>query len=108
MNTRDLSKFGYRELDMAGDLLKAIKDQGLPNGFDDEGITVEFNPNSGNVFLVNEEFQTAMMNGDTLEHFYSCGECGAEGFKEDFESGAATDDPHTFDDEGGIEHTEAE
>ena len=106
-NTQDLSKFGYRELDMAGDLLKAIGSKGLPEGFDDEGVTVEFNPNSGNVFLVNAEYQVAMMNGDDLEIFYSCGECGAECFKEDFDSKAATDEPHTIDG-ASIEHDGAE
>lgn len=104
MNTRNLSEYGYRELDMAGDLLKAIGKQGLPNGFNDDGVTVEFNPNSGYVFLVNDDDQTAMMNGDKLEHYLSCGYCGAEGFKEDFESGEATNDPHTIDEFGTITH----
>ena len=39
-----------------------------------------FNKMSGNVFLTNSEFQVAMMNGDTLESFYSCLQCGNEGF----------------------------
>ena len=39
--------------------------------------------NSGNVFLTNANYDVAMMNGDTLESFYSCPNCGHEGFKED-------------------------
>lgn len=82
-NTRDLSKFGYRELDMAGDLLKAIKN-GLPEDFDDQGIAVEFNPNSGNVFLVNEDFQVAMVDDEgNLYSFYSTPYAGLEGSFED-------------------------
>jgi hypothetical protein len=81
-NTRDLSKFGYRELEMAGRLLSNLKD--IDAG---DGLTVEFNPNSGNVFLVDEDFRVWMMNGDKIEEFFSCSECGNEGFKEDFAKG---------------------
>ena len=69
--TEDLTKFGYRELDIAGDLLKAIK-KGLPIDFDREGIKVGFNMNSGNVFLVNAEYQVAMVDDEgNLYSFYS-------------------------------------
>ena len=81
--TTDLSKFGYRERKMAAELLTASCDQGLPDDFDDSEVTVMMNTNSGLVFLTNADFQVAMMNGDTLESFYSCPECGHEGFKED-------------------------
>lgn len=81
-NTRDLSKFGYRELDMAGDLLKAIKN-GLPEDFDNQGIAVEFNPNSGEVFLVNDDCQVAMVSDGELYSFYSTPSEGREGSFED-------------------------
>lgn len=101
-NTQDLSKFGYRELDMAADLLKA-----LANGegdFLNDGITLEFNPNSGNVFVYDEEFNTGMMNGDKFEQHYTCGECGAVGFAEDF----SDDDTHKiYDGESNLGHKEA-
>jgi len=82
-NTQDLSKFGYRELDLAGDLLKALKTDKDKTRFLGEGIVVEFNPNSGNVFLVDSDYNVAMMNGDNLEDFFTCPYCGHEGFLED-------------------------
>ena len=80
--TSDLSKFGARERKMAGELLLAAS-RGLPDDFADEGVTVMFNTSSGYVFLTNDDFQVAMMNGDKLESFYYCNECGCEGFKDD-------------------------
>lgn len=83
MTTIDLSKFGYRELDMAGDLLKAIKD-GLPDDFYDVGITVMMNQNSGNVFLTNDDLQVAMLNDEgKLESWYWTPYEGIEGFFDD-------------------------
>jgi hypothetical protein len=81
-NTRNLSKFGYRELDMAAELLEAIKN-GLPEDFEDDGIAVEFNPNSGCVFLVNNNYQTAMVDEGKLYSFYSTPYEGLEGSFED-------------------------
>lgn len=83
--TSDLSQFGYRERKMAAELLTASVEQGFPEDFDDDGVTVAMNRNSGNVFLTNAEYQVAMMNGDKLESWYSCPECGHEGFKDDME-----------------------
>lgn len=85
ITTTDLSKFGYREITMAKDLLTAWVDHGLPKDFEDDGVTVMMNTHSGNVFLTNSEYQVAMMNGDKLESFYNCPECGHEGFQEDME-----------------------
>ena len=75
----DLSKFGYREKEIAAKLLTAMC-KGLPEDFDDDEVTVAMNTNSGYVFLTNSEYQVAMFNGDNLESFYSCPECGCEGF----------------------------
>lgn len=83
--TTDLSDFGSRERAMAEELLKAWREQGLPDDFDIDNVTIMMNKNSGCVFLSNSEFQAAMMNGDKLETFYSCPECGHEGFAEDME-----------------------
>lgn len=85
ITTSDLSDFGARERKMAEELLKAWREQGLPEDFDADKVTVMMNKNSGNVFLTNSEFQVAMMNGDTLESFYSCPQCGHEGFKDEME-----------------------
>jgi len=86
--TEDLAKFGFRELDIAGDLLKAIK-KGLPTDFDDQGIKVGFNMNSGNVFLTNEDYQVAFADDQgSLYSFYSSPYEGKEGsfeeLKEEF------------------------
>ena len=83
--TTDFSKFGFREREMAEELLKASRVQGFPEDFYDDETTIMMNMNSGNVFFTNSEFQVAMMNDDKLESFYSCPECGQEGFKEDIE-----------------------
>lgn len=80
ITTTDLSRFGYRERKMTRELLQAWEDQGLPEDFGDEEVTVMFNFYSGNVFLTNSEYQTAMLNGDMLESFYNCPNCGNEGF----------------------------
>jgi len=83
-NTRDLTKFGYRELDEAITLLKALRDNDKTR-FLNDGVAIEFNQNSGNVFLVDEDCNVAMMNGDNLEDWFSCPICGHEGFLEDME-----------------------
>ena len=82
ITTTDLSKFGWREWSELRRILDAMIDKGLPEEFDNSNIHAMFNKNSGNVFLTNDECQVAMMNGDKLELFYSCPECGHEGFKD--------------------------
>ena len=95
--TEDLTKFGYRELDIAGDLLKAIK-KGLPSDFYDEGIKLGFNTHSGNVFLTNSEYQVAMVDDDgNLYSFYSTPYEGREGSYEDLKE--KYDDMHFEDQE---------
>lgn len=82
-NTRDISKMGYREIDMAADLMKKYANGGQWEGENNlsDGVAVEFNPSSGNVFLVDEDYNTAMLNDeDKLEMFLNCGYCSAEGF----------------------------
>ena len=106
-NTIDLSKFGYVELKETAKLLNAyIEDTEVLDG---DGVKVEFNPNSGCVFLVDEDFNVAMLNTesipqyddigniashkdvDKLELWYNCPICGHEGFLEDM--------PHHSDDD---------
>ena len=83
MTTCDLSQFGFRELKMAAELLTALtKGGGWPDGLGSD-VKVMMNTHSGYVFLTDEDYNVAMMNGDTLEMFYSCPECGAEGFAEE-------------------------
>lgn len=85
ITTTDMAKFGSRERKLAAKLLTASVEQGFPNDFNDDEVTVTMNTNSGNVFLTNSDFQVAMMNGNKLESFYSCPECGHEGFKEEMD-----------------------
>ncbi len=85
ITTTDLSKFGYRERAMAEELLHEWNEGNLPEDFYDDEVQIMMNILTGYVFLTNSEYQVAMMNGDTLESFYSCPECGNEGFLEDFE-----------------------
>lgn len=81
ITTTDFSKFGYRERKLAEQLLKVWNEQGLPEGFYDNEVTIMMNTHSGNIFLTNSEFQVAMMNGDQLESYHSDPETGEEGFK---------------------------
>ena len=83
ITTTDLAKFGWREKRMAAELLNAMIEQGLPEDFEDDEITIMFNTHSGNVFLTNSEYQVAMMNGEKLESFYITPYHGYEGFAED-------------------------
>jgi len=82
-NTRDISKFGYREKEMASKLL-ALEDT---QDFLGDGVTIEFNPNSGFVFLVDENYMVGVLNDDetAVVEFISCGTCDYEGTKSDYE-----------------------
>jgi len=85
ITTTDLSNFGFRELKMLELLLTAMRKQGLPQNFYNDEVTPMMNTQSGCVFLTNSEYQIAMLNKDKLEVWYSCSNCGHEGFKDDFE-----------------------
>ena len=78
-NLNDIITFD-RERAKTIKLLQAWGEQGLPSDFYKGGIRVERNRNSGYVFLVNDKYQCAMMNGDKLESFYSSPHDGHEGF----------------------------
>ena len=80
MTTTNLSDFGYRELAMLEELLKAMREQGLPCDFYDDEVCPMMNQSSGNVFLTNSDYQVAMMNGERLESFYFLSYYGNEGF----------------------------
>ena|ERR1035441_3819938 len=76
--TSDLTKFGYRELDMAADLLKAYANDKNTVDFGDN-VNVFMNDTSGNVFLSGEEFKVGVLEDGKVVEFYSCPECGNEG-----------------------------
>lgn len=82
INTNDLSEFGFIELEESAILLtEYVKNTSIL----DNGVKLELNRDSGKVFLVDENYNVAMMNGNKLEKFYSCPYCGHEGFKEDMQ-----------------------
>lgn len=91
MTTTNLSDFGARELYMLEELLKAMREQGLPYDFYDDDVHPMMNRYSGDVFLTNSEYQVAMMNGDKLESFYTLSYHGNDGFLDelliDYENG---------------------
>lgn len=80
MTTTNLSDFGYRELAILEELLKAMREQGLPEDFYNDEVHPMMNQSSGNVFLTNSDYQVAMLNGDKLESFYFLSYHGNEGF----------------------------
>ena len=82
--TTNLADFGYRELDMAADILRAWADGNLPDDFYDDGVQLMMNTDSGSVFLTNSDYQVAMLNGDgELESWYYLSYAGNEGFASD-------------------------
>jgi hypothetical protein len=74
------------EQEMVEDFLKTCRAQGLPEGFSDEGVAVNFH--EGEVFLTNAEGQIAAFYGANLEMLYRCHSCGTEGFAEELMSHA--------------------
>lgn len=83
VTTTNLADFGFHEREELIQILRAWHSKGLPYGFDDDEVVPMFNRNSGNVFLTNSDYQVAMLNGQDLEIWHSCPNCGHEGFKED-------------------------
>lgn len=75
----ELAGFGYREMALAGQILKEISN-GLPEGFEPDGLAIELNPLSGEVYLINSSYQMAALNGDSLERYYILPNSGEEGF----------------------------
>ena len=102
--TENLVEFGSRERKMAAELLS----HPFPDGFIDQGVRTAFNKNSGFVFLVNDDYQCAMMNGDTLEIFHSTPYDGIEGFLSDLPEENEPGDLHREDAEYLIQCAENE
>lgn len=87
--TTDFADFGQDERREVREMLIAWNNFGLPADFHEDEVRFMFNRNSGMVFLTNSEFQCAMINPDRdrdpeftrLEMWYTCYECGHEGFE---------------------------
>lgn len=84
MNTRDLSRFGHVEKQEASELLGALNSRKDETQYLGDNVAVEFNPMSGYVFLVDDDYNVAMLNDDILEDFHTCPNCGGEGLSSDF------------------------
>jgi len=83
--TEDLADFGFREQEEAKDLFQAWRESGLPIDFENNGVKIAFNMNSGYVFFTNSEYQVAMcVQGENnkleLHSFYSSPYENREGF----------------------------
>ncbi len=79
--TENLADFGQRERALLAEILALP----LPEQFSDDGVKAALNRNSGYVFLVNADYQCAMINAETgkLEIFHSTPYEGHEGFISD-------------------------
>jgi hypothetical protein len=98
--TTDLAEFGFKELHEAGNILKAYGSHGL-EAFEHDGVKLMFNTYSGYVFLTNSDCQVAMMNGNNLELFFNCPECGHEGFKDEMQHKGNAECARYLDEIGG-------
>ena len=80
----NLENFGVREIEEAADLMQAYACGKIPKWFYDDGVTIEFDPIIGNVFLTNSEYQCLMFddNGE-LKGWHWLGYYGYEGFISD-------------------------
>ena len=90
----DFNGFGYRELDEAGKLLRfyaadptsALTPLALDyfgSGYSGSYVKVGFNANSGNVFLIDEDYNVIMPNRGKLDLFITTPYSGEEGFYDD-------------------------
>lgn len=73
----------YTERKEVQNIITAWNENGLPDSFSEYNVRLAFNPNSGYVFLTNDDYEVCMMNGDELEIFYTSPYEGHEGFIED-------------------------
>jgi hypothetical protein len=95
--TENLSDFGYRELSLFKTILDHWIEQGLPENFTNETVRPAMNRNSGSVFLVNEDYQVAMMNENKLDLFHTPPYGNAEGFLSDLIAEYTPEDLRTDD-----------
>ena len=81
----DFADFAEYEFDTAIELLIQYKNKKETfKNFYHKGVKPFVNKDSGKVFLSNSEYQVLMLNPEgNLEEFYSCPECGFEGFQDE-------------------------
>lgn len=84
-NIKGIGKMSYHERKEAIELLTLYNEEKMTElakskVYDDGAIDVEFNPNSGCVFLIDEEYNCFMKNGEELDLFIYTPYKGVEGF----------------------------
>ena len=107
-NTQDFSDFGHVEREEAGLLLRTFGTSKDDTLFLENDIKVEFNPMSGYVFLVDGDYNCAMMNDDRLENFFSCPNCGGEGLQSEFREQNSDDCCQEYADDLGLDPLDEE
>ncbi len=78
--------FGNRELAIAAEILTAYSENKKSLLVDSQFgkiSEISFNPNSGNVYAIDEDYNCILMNGDTLDLWLSSPYSGHEGFYAD-------------------------
>lgn len=89
----NLANFGAREIEIAANLLRSYARAGqhcdgkqynaLPESWCDDGVKLAVNPNSGFVFLSNEELQALVDTDDGVAMWYFTPYYGVEGTLEE-------------------------
>jgi uncharacterized protein YbaR (Trm112 family) len=93
--THDFSKFGKVEIEEACQLLQAYLNKNRTKYLASQNITIEFNTQSGYVFLSDNDCNTAMLNEKhELVDFLVCPECGQEGLIDDLSLFETKHDSH--------------
>lgn len=92
--TENWCDFGYREKYLAIALLTAWREGKIASHIESLGDNVRaaFNPNSGYVFLTNDEYDAFLFNGDVLDIFLHCFNCGHEDFPQDMYDNPSCDE----------------
>jgi hypothetical protein len=84
-NTKNLQAFGYRELDMAVNLLIALRDNKWASAEDCEWMgkdtQIEFNSSSGFVFLSDRDGNASMINNKGYLESWLINDDDKEGFR---------------------------
>lgn len=81
--TNNLSRYKSDEKGRIGALLIALSEQGLPDGFADDGLTIVLDENEGTFYFRNSKEQRATLNGEKLEQYYITPYNRCEGFADE-------------------------
>lgn len=87
MKALNFKGFGYREIRTVKNLLNAyLEDKIVTEVFNRHSeITIGLNEETGYVFLIDEDYNVAMLYDGYIQDYFSCPECNNEGFRDEFE-----------------------